>query len=203
MPREKIKDMPKDNFDILIVGSGPGGYVAALFASKFYKNVCVIEKEELGGVCLNWGCIPTKSLAVSANLYSQILKSKQFGINVDNAAIDFNAVMDRKDKIVDALKKGIGSLFDRAKITLIKDTAVIDGDKVSLKSNGENIKYKKLIIATGASPKKIFNINSEHLLTSREILCLKKFPEKLLIIGGGVIGCEFASIFSSFGAKVT
>ncbi len=201
--------METKNTDLAILGSGPGGYVAAIRAAKLGIKSIVVEKELLGGVCLNWGCIPTKALTTVSHLVESIRRADQFGINISDYSIDFKKIMQRKDKVVSALVQGVQFHFNKNKIELIKGIGKlthtnkilvegVSGDKIEIVA-------KNIIIATGSSPSLIppFDFKEEGILNNRGILSLKEIPQALLIIGGGVVGCEFANIFKTLGSDVT
>ncbi len=191
-------------YDLIIIGSGPGGYVAALYASRFNRSVCVIEKAALGGTCLNRGCIPAKTMLHSASLLSRIKGAGEYGIEVGSIKINFPVIIARKDSIVTRLRTGIETLFKANKIELIKGAAELRSpDIVSV--NGEELKAKSIIIATGSRPVSIpgVTIDESGICSSEGILDLKEIPENLTIVGGGVIGCEFATLFNALGSKVT
>jgi len=195
-------------FDILILGAGPAGYVAAIRAAQLKKKVCVIEKAEVGGTCLNRGCIPTKSLIASANLFASIKKAQEFGISVENAAVNFKAIQERKKKVVDSGIKGIKSLFKKYGIILEQGTAAFKEPFVieSRKEDGETkiLRGDKAIISTGSRPADIAGISAdnEYIFDSDSILETDNLPASLTIIGGGAVGCEFTHIFNSLGVKV-
>ncbi|MBI3600842.1 MAG: dihydrolipoyl dehydrogenase [Nitrospinae bacterium] len=197
-----------ERFDILILGAGPAGYVAAIRAAQLKKRVCVIEKAEVGGTCLNRGCIPTKSLIASANLFSFIKRASEFGISVENAAVNFKAVQERKKKVVDSGIKGIKSLFKRYGIALEYGVAGFkEPFAVEIrKGSGETkiLSGDKIIISTGSRPSDIPGViaDNKHIFDSDSILETDNLPASLTIIGGGAVGCEFAHIFNSFGVKV-
>lgn len=194
---------PTKNYDLVIIGSGPGGYVAALYASRHKLSVCVIEKELTGGTCLNRGCIPTKALLQSASILSKIKNSKEFGIDVSGFKIDFPAMASRKDIIVSRLRAGIEALFKANHVDLIKGAARLTaGGAVTV--NGQDINAKSVIIAAGSRPFSLPGIKMDEIdiCSSDGLLDLKELPESIAIIGGGVIGCEFASLFNSLGSKV-
>ena len=202
--------MSKENlFDIIILGAGPAGYVAAIRAAQLKKKVCVLEKDEVGGTCLNRGCIPTKPIIASANLFNSIKKASEFGINAENINFNFGAVQKRKKRIVESGINGIKSLFKNYNITLEHGTAefiepfLIENHK----ENGytEKIKGDKVIISTGSYPAvlKGVHVDNEYIFDSDSILNIESLPASLTIIGGGAVGCEFAHIFSSFGVKVS
>ncbi|MDD5436539.1 MAG: dihydrolipoyl dehydrogenase [Candidatus Omnitrophica bacterium] len=192
-------------YDLAIIGSGPGGYVAAIYASRRKLKTCVIEKDLVGGTCLNKGCIPTKSLLNSASIVSLIKGSSVHGIDVKDYTIDFAKMIARKDEVVLRLRAGIETLFRGNAVILIKGTAVISGPN-TLKINGtEEISAKNIIIASGSVPAELPNIkfDGRDVLSSDDILNLRAIPASLAIIGGGVIGCEFAGLYNVLGSKVT
>ncbi len=192
-------------YDIAILGSGPGGYVAAIRAAGLGLSVCLIEKGNLGGVCLNAGCIPTKTLLRSAHLVQEIKHASVLGIKVDNIDFDFDVLMQRKEKVVDQLKKGILYLLKKRGVDIVNGLGKIT-DLNTIDVQGRKIRFDKCIIAVGSQPAVIPEMNFDEeagILSSRHILELKKIPKSLLIVGGGVIGCEFADIFNSLGCEVT
>ena len=198
------------NYDLIVLGSGPGGYVAAIKAAQKGLSTAIIEKESIGGVCLNWGCIPTKTLLKSAKLYTTIQHAKDYALTVDQdtLSVDFNALLKRKNKIVKKLTGGVGYLLKKNGVTVYRGFGeVIDQNTIQV--NDEKLTFKNLIIATGASPiippidKLQEAYQSGRVVTSKEILDLDTQPKKLAIIGGGVIGVEFATIYNSFGTEVT
>lgn len=198
-------------YDVIIIGGGPGGYVAAIKAAQLGGKVAVVEKDKLGGVCLNWGCIPTKTLLKTAKLYRDMLRGKEFGIvGIDDSKVkvDWNLLLKRKDRVVDRLVKGIYTLFKRNKIDLYEGVGtVLDKNRVEV--NGEVITGKNLIIATGA--KENFPeieglkeaLESGRVINSKGALQLREIPKELVIIGGGVIAVEFATLFNTLGSNVT
>ncbi len=195
---------------IIIIGGGPGGYIAALRGADLGGEVTLIEKENLGGTCLNWGCIPSKIMKNSADLFLKCLKAGKLGIKIDgNITPDMAVLMDRKEKILSSQRKGIASLLQSRGITVetgfgrIKSKGLVeltkeDGQKIDLA-------YDKLIIAVGTKPMNVpdFPFDHEKILSSNDILVLDNIPKSMTIVGGGVIGCEFAFIFSALGCKVT
>ncbi|MCJ7666296.1 MAG: dihydrolipoyl dehydrogenase [Actinobacteria bacterium] len=197
------------NFDLAVLGGGPGGYVASIRASKLGLKTAVIEKDYLGGVCLNCGCIPTKTLYHVAFILEEIKKAKNFGIDVSLPKLDFKKTMARKDQIIEMNRKSLQFHFKKNNIELIKGRGeIIAAGKIAVRSSGNQdieIEAKNIIIATGSSAANVksFDLSEDGIMDNIEILSLKEIPESLLIIGGGVIGSEFANIFSSFGTKVT
>lgn len=186
--------------DILIIGAGPGGYETAVKARQLGKEVTLIEKDELGGTCLNRGCIPTKTLCRGAQLALLLDGSNDYGIIINGSEIDFDALMKRKSNVVESLRAGVESLLKG--INLVKGEAeFLSSSEVSV--NGEIFTAPTIIIATGSKPARLDIPGKELTKTSDEILQLESLPKSLAIIGGGVIGLEFASIFSALGVKVS
>jgi len=197
------------SYDVIIIGGGPGGYVAAIRAAQLGAKVGVVEKDNLGGTCLNRGCIPTKALVASASLLSQVKQAGSFGINIDGFSIDFAKIMGRKNEIVNGLVNGIEFLFKRHKVDKISGVGkIIQPGLVEVtdsEGNVNKISCSNIIIATGSEPALIASLgyNGTTVITSNEALELEEIPESLLVIGGGVIGCEFATIFHEMGTRVT
>ncbi|OPY58253.1 MAG: Dihydrolipoyl dehydrogenase [Pelotomaculum sp. PtaU1.Bin035] len=197
------------SYNIVIIGAGPGGYVAAVRAARLGAKVAIIEKDEVGGTCLNRGCIPTKTLAYGAGLLNNIRRAAEFGITTGEVAVDFSRMVERKNKVVSQLVVGVNYLIKKNKIDLIKGTARLQAPgKVSVAAeDGKEIVITtdNIIIATGTEPalSTALGYDGELVLTSNEALSIAGVPEKLLVIGGGVIGCEFACIFNALGSKVT
>lgn len=198
-------------FDIAIIGGGPGGYVAAEKAGKNGLRTILFEKKELGGVCLNEGCIPTKTLLYSAKLYDNARKSEKYGVRVEGAELDYKKMTDRKTKVMRKLVAGIGLRMRNAGVEVIKAEATIEGrtPEGTLRiSTGDNIyEARNVLICTGSEtfipPITGLDMSTnEALITSRELLSLKEAPTSLVIIGGGVIGMEFASLYNSIGCEV-
>jgi len=197
-------------FDLTVIGTGPGGYVAAIRAAQMGLKTAVVERDPAcGGTCLLRGCIPTKALLHTADLYEDFQNRKEFGILADNVALDFPAVMSRKDRIVTRLSKGIESyLFKKNKITLFKGHGRFEGPKavvVKGESGETRVDTKNVLIATGSKPKTLPGMapDGKQILTSDEILQLKEIPKSMIVIGAGAVGMEFASLFARFGTTVT
>jgi len=187
---------------VVVIGGGPGGYPAAIRAAQLGAKVTIIEKDEFGGTCLNRGCLPTKALLQSAGMYHGAKEAKTFGINVGDVKIDFPAVMARKNTVVKQLVGGLGGILKSHGMTIIKGTGeIIDANTV--KANGEEIKCDKIIIATGSVPARPPIDGIDNCITSNEALDLEKLPKSILIIGGGVIGMEFAQIMNQMDVAVT
>jgi len=192
-------------YDIAIIGAGPGGYVAAIRASQKGKKVALIEKDAIGGTCLNTGCIPTKVFLKTSSLLQKIKKGQEFAINVASPSIDFTLLQKRKEDIVAKLQRGLNSLIKANKIDLFNDLAtLIDEHKIKLKNTSDVIIAENIIIATGSKPLELPNlpVDNEFIFDSTAILKLKNLPETICIVGGGYIGTEFASFFSNIGIKV-
>ena len=198
-----------EKFDLIIVGSGPGGYVTAIRASQLGLKTAIVEKESLGGICLNWGCIPTKALLKSAQVFEYLKNAKDYGINVDSVNKDFNLVISRSRKVADTMSKGVKFLMKKNKITVFKGFGKLF-EKNTVKVVDENKKEtvlhsKNIIIATGARSRELPNIkqDGEFIIGYREAMTLEKQPKKITIIGSGAIGIEFAFFYNSMGTEVT
>ena len=198
----------ENKYDIIVLGSGPGGYVAAIRASQLGFKVAVVERESLGGICLNWGCIPTKALLKSAQVFNYVKHSADYGVNVSDFSFDFNAMISRSRGVADKMSKGIEYLFRKNKITVLKGTGKITKDR-SVIVEGENDKSEytadHIIIATGARAKQLPNlkIDDKYIIGYRKAMSLDKMPKSMLVVGGGAIGVEFAYFYASLGVEVT
>ncbi|MCD4818128.1 MAG: dihydrolipoyl dehydrogenase [Candidatus Cloacimonetes bacterium] len=194
-------------YKVAIIGGGPGGYVTAIRLQQYGIETVVFEKERLGGVCLNRGCIPTKSLVKVAELFSEIKNSDEFGISVGDVNLDYKKVWERKNHVVEKLVSGIEFMFNKRKIPLIlkevNKIKSIDG-KYYISLDEDEFEFDYVIIATGSAPKELpsIKIDGKDVLSSKDILEITELPKSLVVVGGGVVGCEFASIFSQFGVKV-
>jgi dihydrolipoyl dehydrogenase len=201
--------MKKSKFDLCVIGAGPGGYVAAVRAGQRGLNVALIEKAEFGGTCLNIGCIPTKTLLAGTEVLHTARHAADFGINITGKINpDWTKMLERKDKTIGTLRSGIGALLKAAGVTVFNGTGSFIDRKTILiadgKDNGTTITATNTIIATGSEALVPgFIPESERILTSTELLSISDIPESLLILGGGVIGCEFACLFAELGTKVT
>ncbi len=195
-------------YDIIIIGSGPGGYVAAIRATQLGKKVAVVERESLGGICLNWGCIPTKALLRSAQIVNDIKNASSYGISIDNVKVDFNAVIGRSREISQKMSKGVKYLFKKNKIDLLQGNGkLLENKKVEVDFNGEKTIYEatNIIIATGSRAAQLPNIkiDGKKIIGYRQALSLKNQPDEMLVIGSGAIGSELAYFYNSIGTKVT
>lgn len=196
-------------YDVVILGSGPGGYVTAIRASQLGLKVAVIEKENLGGVCLNWGCIPTKALLKSAQVFQYIQHAADYGIQVASADADFNAVIARSRGVAEGMSKGVQFLMKKNKIDVIEGFGTVKpGKKVEVKAKDgsvSTVEGKNIIIATGARARQLPNvpIDGEKVIDYRKAMVLDKQPKSMVVIGSGAIGVEFAYVYASMGTKVT
>ena len=192
-------------YDVVVIGGCPGGYVAAIRSAQLGHKTLIVEKEKLGGVCLNWGCIPTKALLKSATMYESVLSCSKYGIKTQGVSFDWSKIISRSRNTAKRLSKGIEYLMKKNKIDTISGSAVIE-DRNTLRINSEKkIQSKYIIIATGCSPKEFPGIefDSKKILNYKDAMTLKSIPKKLAIVGAGAIGVEFAYFFNSFGVDVT
>lgn len=196
-------------YNLVVIGSGPGGYVAAIRASQLGMKVAIVEKESLGGICLNWGCIPTKALLKSAQVFNYINHAKDFGINVKNANLDFNSTIKRSRNVADQMSKGVNFLLKKNKIDIVNGFGVVKSrNKVQViddKKNSKIIDCDNVILATGGRSKEIPNIpiDGNKIIEYRKAMSLKEQPKEMVVIGSGAIGSEFAFFYNSIGTKVT
>ncbi len=201
--------MSKKEFDILVIGGGPGGYVAAIKSSQLGFKTAIVEKEKLGGVCLNWGCIPTKALLKNAEVYNYFKHSDEFGITHKELKFDFKKIIERSRNVAQINSKGIEYLMKKNKIEHISGSGKILGKNlVTISKDGkvvEEIKAKHIIIATGGRAKTIptIKVDEKNVITSKTAMTLKTLPKSMTIIGAGAIGIEFAYFYNTFGTKVT
>lgn len=198
------------NYDIIVLGSGPGGYVAAIRASQLGLKTAIVERESLGGICLNWGCIPTKALLKSANVFEYLSHASDYGISVKDAKADFGAMIERSRGVANGMSNGIQFLMKKNKIDVIKGTgSVKPGKKLSVTGeDGKVTEYsadKGIIIATGARSRVLPNLpqDGQKIIGYREALTLKTQPKKMVVVGSGAIGVEFAYFYNAIGTEVT
>ena len=198
------------NYDILVIGSGPGGYVTAIRASQLGLKTAIIERESLGGICLNWGCIPTKALLKSANVYEYLTHASDYGIKVEGGSADFEAIIARSRGVANGMSTGIQFLMKKNKIDVIKGTGkVLPGKKVAVTAeDGTVTEYsaeKGVILATGARSRQLPNVpqDGKKVIGYREAMTLPSQPKKMVVIGSGAIGLEFAYFYNTLGTDVT
>ena len=197
------------NFDLIVIGSGPSGYVAAIRASQLGMKVAVVERENLGGICLNWGCIPTKALLKSAQVYEYAKHAEAYGIKVDNVSPDFEQIVARSRNVADTMSKGIQFLFKKHNIEVIcgfgrltaansVEVEAVDGTKTTYTA-------KHIVLATGARSRQLPNLpqDGKRIIGYRQALTLPKLPASMVVVGSGAIGSEFAYFYATMGTKVT
>ena len=196
-------------YDLIVIGSGPGGYVAAIRASQLGMKVGVVERSELGGICLNWGCIPTKALLKSANVFEYVQHAKDYGIDIKEASVDFDGMVKRSREVANGMSKGINFLFKKNKIDHIAGFGTLKtGKKVEVKAeDGSLTTYKAdhIILATGGRSRELphIPIDGKKIIGYREAMVMEKQPESMVIVGSGAIGVEFAYFYNSIGTQVT
>ncbi|MCC7503886.1 MAG: dihydrolipoyl dehydrogenase [Saprospiraceae bacterium] len=197
------------NFDLIVIGSGPGGYVAAIRASQLGLNTAIIERESLGGICLNWGCIPTKALLKSAQVFDYLHHAEDFGIKVSKAEADFGAVVKRSRGVAEGMSKGVQFLMKKNKITVIMGNArLVAGPKVAVTdAEGKQTEYsaKHIIVATGGRAKELPNlkIDGQKVIDYRKAMSLETQPKRLVVVGAGAIGVEFGYFYHAMGTEVS
>jgi len=190
-------------YDAIVIGAGPGGYECARLIGEQNGKVLIVEKDKLGGTCTNYGCIPTKALHASASFFHSISNSANYGFSASPPIVELSKLIERKQKVVDMMSRGVQRILETSKAETIMGEAKIE-NKNAVVVNGQKYEAKNIVIATGAKPRLLPGIQlSEFVITSKEALELKELPKSMAIIGGGYIGCEFASIFASLGSKVT
>ena len=198
----------KESYDLIVLGSGPGGYVAAIRGSQLGLKTAIIEKASLGGVCLNWGCIPTKALLKSAQVFEYLKKADQYGLSANKIDKDFSSVVKRSRSVADGMSKGVNFLMKKNKIDVINGFGkILPEKKVSVEDEGKEKIYSatNIIIATGARSREINSIKQDRkkIIGYREAMVLPKQPKKMIIVGSGAIGVEFAYFYNSMGTEVT
>ena len=188
---------------VVVLGGGPAGDVAALRAAQLGADVTMIERAELGGTCLNWGCIPTKALLATADLLRKVRRAEEYGLVVPEVSFDFPKIMSRKEDVVLKMRSGVEGAAKRKGVKVVRGEGRVDGDAVVV--DGERYVYDHLVVCVGTEPSGLPGYDMDHpaVLTSNDILVLESVPESLIVVGGGVIGCEFASLFAALGTKIT
>ena len=196
----------ESSYDLVVIGSGPGGYVAAIRAGQLGLKAAVIEREALGGTCLNWGCIPTKALLKNAEIVSYVRRSEEFGLKFDGFRPDYEVAMARSRRVVDRNTRGVRFLLRKNSVDHIEGTGRIAGpNRVAVDPQGDVIEAKNIIIATGSRPRAIptLPVDGNRIISSRESIVLTDLPSSMVIVGGGAIGVEFAYIYAMYGVDVT
>ena len=192
-------------YNIIVIGSGPGGYVAAIRASQLGKKVAIVEKAELGGVCLNWGCIPTKALLKSAQVFTYCKNAAHYGVAVEGEVKpDFEKIVARSRTVADTMSKGVAFLMKKNNIDILTGWGRLAGEgKVEV--DGAVYEADAVILATGARPRQMpfMPVDGEHVISSKEALTLPRLPQSMIVVGSGAIGSEFACLYASLGVKVT
>ena len=188
---------------VVVLGGGPAGDVAALRAAQLGAHSTLVERAELGGTCLNWGCIPTKSLLATADLLRRVRRADEYGLVVPEVSFDFPKMMERKDGIVLRMRQGVEGAAKRKGVHVVRGQGRVEGDAVVV--DGERHPFDHLVVCVGTEPSGLPGFDMEHpaVLTSNDILALTARPESMLVVGGGVIGCEFASLFAALGTRIT
>lgn len=199
--------MSDNTYDVIVIGGGPGGYVAAIRAAQLGQKVACVEQEALGGICLNWGCIPTKSLLRNAEIANILTgESKEFGFSFDNLKLDYAVAHKRSRQVSERLVKGIGFLFKKNGVTHVQGAAHLLGpQQVRVEPSGQVLEAKRIIIATGARARSLpgMAVDGKTIITYRQALDLTAAPKRLIVVGAGAIGMEFAYVFRAYGAEVT
>ena len=200
--------MAAQSFDTVVIGAGPGGYVAAIRAAQLGQKVCIVEREHMGGICLNWGCIPTKALLRSSEVFHLMERAKEFGLKADNIGYDLDAVVKRSRGVAKQLSSGIGHLMKKNKVTVIMGSATIPAKgkvKVETDKGTEELTAKNIVLATGARARELPGLEADgkRVWTYKAALQPPHMPKKLLVIGSGAIGIEFASFYNTLGADTT
>jgi dihydrolipoamide dehydrogenase len=203
--------LAKSDYDVVVLGAGPGGYVAAIRASQLGLKAAIIEKDDgtgyagIGGVCLNWGCIPSKALLRNAELVSIFKRGQEFGFSFENFSYDLGTAIDRSRKVAFKMANGVNFLLKKNKIDLFKGQGIlVSARQVEVPSTGETLSAKNIILATGARPRGLpgLAIDKKHVISSREALEVRQLPASVVIVGGGAVGVEFAYFFNAYGSKV-
>lgn len=201
--------MAQSSFDLIVIGAGPGGYVAAIRAAQLGMKAAVVEREHLGGICLNWGCIPTKALLRSAEIYHNMQRAEDFGLSAEGIGFDISKIVKRSRKVSQQLNRGVGHLLKKNKVSVLEGEGRLEGPgKVRVKGkdgNENSYQAKHIILATGARPRVLPGLEPDKKLiwTYFEAMLPETLPKSLLVVGSGAIGIEFASFFRTFGAEVT
>ena len=194
------------DYDVVVLGSGPGGYVAAIRAGQLGLRTAIVERDDLGGVCLNWGCIPSKAILRNAQVLNLVRNAGDFGISFRDLTFDFGEAIDRSRQVVDQLTRGVGMLMRKNSVEVVRGRGALrDAGTIEIADDGRQLSGDNVIIATGARQRSIPSLPIDHevVITSREALERRTVPDRVLIVGGGATGCEFAHIYRTYGAEVT
>ena len=194
------------DYDVLVLGSGPGGYVAAIRAGQLGLRTAIVDHEALGGICLNWGCIPSKAILRNAQVLNLVRHAGDFGISFRDLTFDFGQAIDRSRQVVDQLTRGVGMLLRKNRVEVVRGQGVLrDAGTIEIADDGRQLSGDNVIIATGARQRSIPSLPIDHevVITSREALERREVPDQVVIVGGGATGCEFAHIYRTYGAEVT
>jgi len=195
-----------DDYDVVVIGGGPGGYVAAIRAAQLGLRTAVVERDAVGGICLNWGCIPSKALLKNAEVLGYMRRAKEFGITFDNLRWDMGKAIDRSRQVVNRLTKGVEFLLKKNKVDLFIGTGYVTSpNQVEVQADGRKLTTKNILVATGARSRNLpgLTIDGKSVITSREALELRDMPESIVIVGAGATGVEFAYIYQMYGSHVT
>jgi dihydrolipoamide dehydrogenase len=199
----------EDEFDIVVIGGGPGGYATALYGAAAGMSVAIIERDKVGGTCLHRGCVPAKEFLETASVYRTVGSAAEFGVHVDAPTLEFSISQDRKNGVVDKLFKGLSGLLKGRKVTVLSGTGTLEADRRVRVVDGEDagrvVFGHDVVLASGSVPRTLpgLEVDGRWVMTSDEFLDLKEVPASVAVVGGGAIGCEFASLLADLGSKVT